>query len=186
VAAPPDPFAERLEQFRPYLATLVRLQLDPRLYDRIDASGVVQQTLLEAWRDRRPCAGHGPDAPAAWLRRVLANNLADALRKLHAGKRDSARQRSLEAELEASSARLEAFLAADQSSPSERLERDERALRLTAALARLPEAQREALVMQHWHGWSLAQIGERLGRSPAAVAGLIKRGLRQLRDQMRE
>jgi RNA polymerase sigma-70 factor (ECF subfamily) len=46
----------------------------------------------------------------------------------------------------------------------------------------LPEAQREALVLQHWQGWSLADIGRHLGRSPEAVAGLLKRGLKQLRE----
>jgi RNA polymerase sigma-70 factor (ECF subfamily) len=74
------------------------------------------------------------------------------------------------------------WLAAEQSSPSQGAEKHEEALRLAEALARLPEAQREALVLQHWEGWPLAQIGERLGRSPAAVAGLIKRGLKQLRS----
>jgi RNA polymerase sigma-70 factor (ECF subfamily) len=49
------------------------------------------------------------------------------------------------------------------------------------ALEQLPEAQREALVLQHWQGWTLAQIGAHLGRSPEAVAGLLKRGLKQLR-----
>ena len=41
-------------------------------------------------------------------------------------------------------------------------------------------------MLQHWHNWSLAEIGEHLGRSPAAVAGLIKRGLKQLRNDLRE
>ena len=40
--------------------------------------------------------------------------------------------------------------------------------------------------MQHWHGCSLAEIGAHLGRTPAAVAGLIKRGLRQLRSLLPE
>jgi RNA polymerase sigma-70 factor (ECF subfamily) len=57
---------------------------------------------------------------------------------------------------------------------------------LADALNRLPEAQREALVLQHWHGWSLDEIGRHLGRSPAAVAGLLKRGLRQLRQSLQE
>jgi DNA-directed RNA polymerase specialized sigma24 family protein len=41
-------------------------------------------------------------------------------------------------------------------------------------------------VLQHWHGFSLAEIGQHMGRSPAAVAGLIKRGLRQLRGLLKE
>jgi DNA-directed RNA polymerase specialized sigma24 family protein len=42
-------------------------------------------------------------------------------------------------------------------------------------------AQRRALVMRHCQGYSLAQIAEELDRTPAAVAGLLKRGLATLR-----
>lgn len=87
---------------------------------------------------------------------------------------------------EASAARLQSWLAADQSTPSQQGERNERAVHLAEALAQLPEAQREALVLQHWHGWSLAQIADHLDRSPAAVAGLIKRGLAHLREHLAE
>ena len=55
-------------------------------------------------------------------------------------------------------------------------------MQLAEALSRLPEAQREALVLQHWQGWSLDEIAEQMGRTRTAVAGLLKRGLRQLRD----
>ena len=171
--------SDEFERLRPQLLVWARLQLDPRLYDRLDASGVVQQTLLEAWREPRAIAD--AERPA-YLRRVLANNLADALRKQHAGKRDAARERSLDA----SSARLQRVLSADQSSPSERAMRGEQEMKLAAALATLPDAQREALVLQHWHGWSLAAIAQHMDRTPAAVAGLLKRGLRELREQMRE
>ena len=48
---------------------------------------------------------------------------------------------------------------------------------------RLPEAQREALVLHYWQGCSLAEIGESLNRSTDSVAGLLKRGLKQLRTE---
>jgi RNA polymerase sigma-70 factor, ECF subfamily len=66
------------------------------------------------------------------------------------------------------------------------LRREEQAVRLAEALADLPEAQREALVLQHWHGWSLADIARHLDRSPAAVAGSLKRGLQKLRTGLPE
>ena len=53
-------------------------------------------------------------------------------------------------------------------------------------IAHLAESQREALVLQYWHGWTLAQIAQRLGRTPAAVAGLLKRGLKTLRHELRD
>jgi RNA polymerase sigma-70 factor (ECF subfamily) len=74
------------------------------------------------------------------------------------------------------------WLAAEQSTPSQKLDQHEQAIRLADALAQLPDAQREALVLQNWDNWSLAEIAEHMGRTPAAVAGLLKRGLKRLRE----
>src|SRR5437016_4894830 len=100
-----------LESFREYLNLLARLQLDKRLQGKIDLSGVVQQTLLEAHQAR--AASINVNVTAAWLRRILANNLRDEVRKLNAKARAVQRERSLEAALDASSARLEGCLAAE-------------------------------------------------------------------------
>ena len=179
--------AERLlESFRAYLRLLARLHLSPQLRGKLEPSDVVQQTLLQAYQALDQFRGRSKAECAAWLRQILARNLGQAVRDFGRAKRDLAREQSLQAALDASSARLDAWLAADQSSPSQRAERGEQALRLAQALEKLPEAQREALVLQHWQGLSLQEIGEHLGRSPEAVAGLIKRGLKQLRILMHE
>ncbi|HEV3263218.1 MAG TPA: sigma-70 family RNA polymerase sigma factor [Gemmataceae bacterium] len=181
-----EAYGRKLERFRHYLRLLARLQLDPRLRGKLDPSDVVQQTLLEAYQKRDQFRGASEGEWVAWLRQVLARNLADALRAFSQAKRDVSRECSLDEALQVSSARLEGWLAAEGSSPSGQAERHERAVRLANALAALPEAQREALVLQHWHGWKLAQIARHLGRSQAAVAGLLKRGLRQLRQHVHE
>jgi RNA polymerase sigma-70 factor (ECF subfamily) len=181
MSVPADTEPLNLERFRSYLHLLARLHLDPRLGRKMDPSDVVQQTLLQAHQARGQFRGRESGELAAWLRQILARNLAHAVRDLGRAKRALQRERSLEAVLENSSARLEAWLAAEQSSPSGQAQRNEHALLLSEALEALPEAQREALVLQHWKGWSLAEIGRHLGRSPEAVAGLIKRGLKQLR-----
>ena len=181
-----DGAATLLERYRKYLALLARLQLDRRLQGKVDLSGVVQQTLLEAYRMLPRFHAKTQQDMAAWLRRILANNLADEVRKLGTAKRNARRERSLEAALEESSARLGAWLAAEQSTPSQQAQREEQALRVADALASLPDAQREALELQHWHGWSVAQIAEHMGKSRSAVAGLIKRGLEHLRRTMHD
>jgi RNA polymerase sigma-70 factor (ECF subfamily) len=175
-----------LEEFRAYLSLLARVQVEPALRGKLDLSGVVQQTLLEAYQALGQIAGWAEGQKAAWLRRALANNLTDAIRKVRAGSRDVLRERSLEAALEESSCRLEAWLIADHSSPSQQVERHERARRLAQALEQLPEPHREALVLQYWHGWSLARIAEHLGRTPGSVAGLLHRGLHRLRQELQE
>jgi RNA polymerase sigma-70 factor, ECF subfamily len=173
-----------LEQYRAYLGLLARLQIDPRLRGRIDLSGVVQQTLFEAHQVLREGDNHTPEQRLAWLRKCLAHNLTDELRKLKTEMRDVRRERSLEAAMQNSSIRLQAWVAASDPSPSAHVVREEEAVRLAAALAALPEAQRDALVLQHWHGWKVAEIAEHLGRTRIAVAGLLKRGLAKLREEL--
>jgi RNA polymerase sigma-70 factor (ECF subfamily) len=153
---------------------------------RVGASDVVEQTLLEAQRDLAQFRGRTVDEQAAWLRRILARNLANVVRDQRRHKRDVARDQAMQAALDESASRLEAWLAAKHSSPSHQVERHERAVRLAEALAALPENQREAVVLRHWHGCSLAEIGERLGSTTAAVTGLLHRGLRNLRKQLHD
>jgi RNA polymerase sigma factor (sigma-70 family) len=84
-------------------------------------------------------------------------------------------------------ARLQRLLAAPSSqgeSPSGRAVRNEDLLRLADALTRLPEAQREAIVLHHLQGCSLAKTAHTMGKTDAAVAGLLHRGLKKLRQIM--
>lgn len=173
-----------LEQFRSYLAFQVRKLVDPRLANQLDLSGIVNQTLLEAWKALDRTAGWSDGQKAGWLRTMLANNVRDEIDRAQAACRDARRNQSIEDAVQRSSCRLVNVLAADQSSPSQHLEREERELRLAAAVERLPDDQRLALVLQRWQNWSLAEIGTHLDRSPAAVAGLLHRALQKLREEL--
>jgi RNA polymerase sigma-70 factor (ECF subfamily) len=177
----PQDANQELERFREYLGLLARLQLGSRLQGKVDLSGVVQQTLLEAHQALGRFRDQSEDRKAAWLRRILANNLRDEVRKLGAAVRDVARERSLEAELEESSSRLEAWLAADQSSPSQQVMRQERLLALADALTQLPPEQRQAVELHHLRGWPLAEVAREMNRSKGAVAALLFRSLKKLR-----
>jgi RNA polymerase sigma-70 factor (ECF subfamily) len=172
-----------LERYRSYLLLLAGLQLDARPRGKIDPSDVVQQTLLEAHAKLGQFQGDD-SALAAWLRQALVNNLRDAWRALRREKRDVRREQALDEAVAQSSARLEGMLAAEQSSPSEQAVRSEELLRLADALTQLPEAQRQAVVLHHLQGCSLSETAGHLGRTDAAVAGLLHRGLRRLRELM--
>ena len=170
-----------LDRHRDYLHLLARLHLSPRLRGKLDPSDVVQQTLLKAHQHRHALRGQDPAQQAAWLRQILARLLTDALRQFGGGKRDVARERSLEDAVQQSSARLEAFLRPDPSSPSQHAVRHEELQRLATGLAGLPNDQRTAVELHHLQGWSVAEVADHLGRTEAAVAGLLRRGLKQLR-----
>jgi RNA polymerase sigma-70 factor (ECF subfamily) len=186
VALPVTPLNDELGKFRDYLTLLARLQVDRRLRDKVDLSGVVQQSLLEAFQAAELFGGLGEDEKAAWLRRALANNLVDQIRKLGAAKRDLGRERSLEDALDQSSARLADWLAAEQSTPSAHLSRHENALALARALEQLPEQQRQAVELRHLRGLSLAEITAEMGSTKAAVVGLLHRGVSKLRKLLAE
>jgi RNA polymerase sigma-70 factor (ECF subfamily) len=179
--APTESYA--LEPYREYLRLLASQQIAARYRGKIDLSGVVQQTLWEAHRDIAGGCQVPREARRSWLQKILAHNLADEIRRMTADRRDVGREKSLQQAVENSSQRLEAWLACELQ-PSGMMEQEEQILQLVAALTKLPEAQRDALILHYWSGSTLAEIAEHLGRSRDAVAGLIKRGLRELRSSM--
>jgi RNA polymerase sigma-70 factor (ECF subfamily) len=181
-AAPRRP----LESYREYLRVLARLQLDPRLQSKLDASDVVQQVLLKAHQQREQFRGQTEAEFAAWLRQILARQLAEEARRFGTQARALTQERSLADALSASSARLEAWLAADTPSPAQQAVRNEQVLRLSAALADLAEDQRLAVELHHLKGCPLAEVAEVMGRSNRSVAGLLLRGMKRLRQLLKE
>jgi len=174
-----------LESQRATLHRLAERQLLGRIAVRVDASDIIQQTFLEAHRSFRQFAGADARELAAWLQRILDHKVAGAIRD-HAllQKRNVRRDRSMD-DSHGGMASLKQQLDAGLSSPSQKAIRGEEAQRLAQALTVLPDDQREAVRLRHLEGWALADIARHLGRSSAATAGLIKRGMQVLRRQLR-
>jgi RNA polymerase sigma-70 factor (subfamily 1) len=171
-----------LEEFRVYLETLTYIQIDPRLRSEFSLSDIIQNTLLEAWRDLERIQTLDADGRKRWLRKMLVHNLIDRIEYHRAGIRDFRLKESLEAALDESSCRLQKWLAVEDTPPAKRLVQEEDGLRLLEALSKLEPRQREALILQKYHGRTLAQIAEHLGCTMGAVAGLHARGLERLRQ----
>jgi RNA polymerase sigma-70 factor, ECF subfamily len=157
-----------LEPFRGYLQVLAELHLDRRLRGKLDPSDVVQQTMLRAYSAIDELRSREPEV----------------LRHYERDKRDIHLERSLEADLDRSASGFAAWLAADQTSPSRHLQRNEEMLRLVDALAKLPDRMREVVVLKHCQEWTLQQIADHIGRSVPAVASLLRRGLADLRREL--
>jgi RNA polymerase sigma-70 factor (ECF subfamily) len=173
-----------LERFRGYLLVLAKLHWDPRLQGQFDPSDLVQATLLEAHEKQDQFKGNGEAQLGGWLRQILAHNLADAFRWLDRAKRDVNLECSLEALLGESSSRLQACLAVEQSSPSKQAAENEELTRMANSLAQLAPEQLEAVTLHHLQGLSLAVVAQRMERTEASVAGLLRRGLKKLREVM--
>ena len=172
-----------LGRYREYLRLLARVQLGPTGRNPVEVSDVVQEALLRAHDKLGQFRGTTESEFAAWLRQILSTVLVDAVRR-HG--RQGGRERPLGGCVEQSSVAGEEGLAADHSSPEDRAARYEQAVRLARALARLPDDQRTAVELRHLHGLSVPEIEELMGKSTAAVAGLLRRGLQALRRELGE
>lgn len=175
-----------LERYRSYLLLIAKLQADRWSKGKLDASDIVQQTFVKAHQARAQFHGNNSGELAAWLRKILIHAMADAIRDLRCGKRDAGLEQSLQASVNNSSCQLEQLIAAHDTSPSQHALRAERFLMLSDALTQLPQLQRDALLLKHCQGLSLVEVGGKLGKTPAAVASLMRRGLEQLRQALAE
>lgn len=173
-----------------YLHLLARTQIDMHLQGRESPSDLVQETLLEAYRDFGQFRGKTEAELLSWLCRILIHNLSRLVEKqMKAQKRDVRRAVSLQrhlAELERSSAWIEKALVSQASSPSARAQRRELAAILADQLSRLKPDYRDVIVLRNLEGLSFEEVARRMGRSLGAVRMLWLRALDQLKQLLQE
>ncbi len=174
-----------LDRLRPYLRLLAATGLNQQLRAKLDPSDIVQQTLFQAHRARDSFRGTTKNELLAWIKQILTRNLTKAARDFGREKRDIGREQSLEAALQTSWLKVDQVLALSDSSPLDRMQGNEQRLHMCAAVEQLPDSQRLAVELHHFLGWPISQIAEEMEKTPVAVSGLLKRGLRTLRIQLK-
>ncbi|WP_422072569.1 RNA polymerase sigma factor [Tranquillimonas rosea] len=153
-------------------ARALTLRLTPRIVsfatrmlggDRAEAEDVTQEAMLRLWHIA-PEWRQGEAKVTTWLYRVTSNLCVDRLRK--AGRSDPLDQ------------------VAEPPDPAPGavagLQEADRAAALDAALARLPERQRQAVVLRHLDGLGNPEIARIMDIGVAAVESLTARGKRAL------
>ncbi|MDX2037899.1 MAG: sigma-70 family RNA polymerase sigma factor [Isosphaeraceae bacterium] len=169
---------EEFGAFRGYLMALAVAQVSRDLRHRIDLSDLVQETLYEAVRDWTGARERTRAETMAWLRSLLRCNLIDRLRRLRLERRVV----TFDDALERTSQGLSNLVQSGRSNPEARIVREEDALALAELLERLSPSQAEAIVLKHCQGMSVAAIGRHMNRTPEAVGGLLRHGMRRLRE----
>jgi RNA polymerase sigma-70 factor (ECF subfamily) len=135
------------------------------LGDRADAEDVAQETMLRLWQQ----AAHwrpGEARVSTWVYRVTANLCTDRLRR---------RRTRGTVDLDAAGDPPDGA-----PGPEARLHSAARTAALEAALATLPDRQRQAVVLRHIEGLGNPEIAEVLGIGVEAVESLTARGKRAL------
>jgi RNA polymerase sigma-70 factor (ECF subfamily) len=178
----PRDLGEELQQFRPYLLLLARKNMAPWLQARTSPDSVVQEVNLVALRKWDQC-GSGEGERRAWLRQILIYKILEA-----ANDPDGKNFVQLPADVEHSSACLEGVVVAQQSSVSERIiwaeTRDQQLCILSDALNKLRELsedQFQVVTLHSLEGFTQVRIAAQLNMTRGKVAGLLHRGLKNLR-----
>lgn len=169
-----------IDLYREVLYVTAQLDCDRGLQGKVDLSGVVQQTLLEAHQQRNEFRGGSEAEWLAWLRRILSNNLKDEIRRIQRAGYDA----RLDISINRTSAVLDAILAAGHTPPDAQAIKNEEWLILTRALLQLTAEQRQAVMHHYLQKATLNEVAVEMGKSREAVAGLIHRGLLRLRELM--
>lgn len=171
-------------QYEPYLRMLARTRMRRAYQAKIGASDMVQQVMMQAVQGFEGFRGSTEAELLAWLRQILAHHLCHLDRDLHRDKRDIRREQSMEQKLAASTMRLEGLLAGNDPSPSQHFAFGESIIRLSQEIAKLPEAQANAVRLHYLEGMKLSEVASEMDKSTGAVAGLLHRGMKALRKQL--
>ena len=132
--------------------------------DRAVAEDVLHDTFLKMLTAESPGP---PEEMRRWLFRVARNLAIDRMRR-------TGRQRGIEG----------VDFSGDATDPSAEAQANEEAARVRAALAGLPEAQREVLVLRHAGDLKFREIAEITGAPIGTVLGRARNALRRLAAQL--
>ena len=170
---------------RSYLDIVARAQVETWLRAKVDASDLVQETMLEAFRDFERFGGNSEQEWLAWLKRILAHNVADFVRRYRGtAKRQARREVPIRSPQDSTHAFGAAEPAAPGPTPSQEFLQIDNELRVTAALAQLPADYQEVIVLRNLQRLSFNEVAERMERSRPAVQMLWMRAIKKLQEAL--
>lgn len=182
-----DP-ASRDELFalcRKYLGYVARAQVETWLRVKVDASDVVQQTMLEAHRDFERFSGATEQEWLGWLRRILAHNVADFVRHYRGtAKRREHREVPFRDPAASGPARGAPEPASPEATPSQQFLELDTEMRVVAALESLPPDYQEVIMLRNFQRLPFAEVAQRMDRSRPAVQMLWMRALKKLEETL--
>ena len=173
-----------LVEFREPLRRVIDLRMDPVLGRRVDASDIVQDVLIEA-SQRLGDYLKNPAMPFhLWLRHLAQDRIIDTHRRHRQAQRRSIdREQPIErpAWADESSLQLAAQLVASGQTPATAALGHELQIRLGEALEKIPEADRDVILMRHHEQLSNQDVAALLQLTEAAASMRYLRALRKLR-----
>jgi len=172
------------ERCRNYVAVVARTQVESWMRPRIDASDIVQQTLLEAHRGLAKFAGDSEGEWLAWLRQILTHNTQDFIRRCRTEKRGGGVEVSLDAG-GSTNGHYVSEPSTGGATPSQVLLEQEQEIELADAISQLSPDHQEVIVLRNLQRLPFDEIAELMERTRPAVQMLWTRAIRQLEASLR-
>ena len=170
---------------RNYVAITARAEMASWLKAKVDASDLVQQTMLEAHRGLANFRGTTEGEWLAWLKRIVSHNAADFVRQYHGvEKRRMAREVPLGATDD--SQRPGPQVSDSGPTPSQMFMQKELQLQVADAVSRLPEDYQEVVILRNLQQLPFDEVAERMGRSRPAAQMLWMRAIRKLQEVLEQ
>ncbi len=171
---------------RPTLLAYIERRLGMALRRKIEPDDLIQDVNAEAIRSVAQIDLAQRD-PFGWLCQIAERRIVDAHRKFFGSqKRNASREMPLDAGANSEGGGLIDLLVASMTTASQAFSRDQRQIRLLAALEKIPEDQRTALRMRYLEGLPSKQIAEKLGKTDGAIRVMLTRSLARLQQELGE
>ncbi|MBX3420942.1 MAG: sigma-70 family RNA polymerase sigma factor [Pirellulaceae bacterium] len=167
---------------RPWLHELAQRELPVALRGRVDASDIVQQAMLDAWRGSTGFRGTSQAERLAWLRMIVRRAVLQQIRRSYGTLKRDQRCEHLQTDLDLTDSRIAQLASGSTASPAEQVAANEDALQLAAAIKQLTPQQQLLIRLRHFEQLSHDQIAQRLNASPAAMRMQWIRTLKKLHE----
>ena len=177
---------ELFELCRGYLGYVARSNVETWLRVKVDASDLVQQTMLEAHRDFGRFEGNSEGEWLGWLRKILSHNAADFVRHYRGTAKRQARREVRFRDPADSRSPGAPEPASPIATPSQEFLQHDNELRVTAALAEMPADYQEVIILRNLQRLPFSEVAERMDRSRPAVQMLWMRAIQKLKVALEE
>lgn len=174
---------ELFEKCRAYVGFMARSQMETWMNAKIDASDLIQQTMMDAHQGFDQFRGKSEAEWIGWLKKILQHNTVDFCRKYKGTEKRNANREVSFAQSQ-SLFRGAAEPDGNEETPSEVIMRKENEILLADALSKLPDDYQEVIYLRNMQQLPFKEISEKMERSQGAIQMLWLRAIKQLQEQM--
>jgi RNA polymerase sigma-70 factor (ECF subfamily) len=174
VAGDPEAFGRLFQRHKDRLwAVALRTACDPE-----DAADALQEAMVSAFR--RAADFRGDSAVTTWLHRIVVNAAVDRIRRRSSRTLSWSGEEEMLAALATGGPTVGGFALGGLAPGPDAVDSAEIRLDVAAALNRLPDQQRMALILVDMMGYPVAEVSEMLGVSVGTIKSRCARGRARL------